>query len=822
MTDVCVEKILKLIPEELKRFRSWMVIYIAMILLNIRDAVETWLASLLGDVNNIILHQFDTHRSLGVITAIFAVGVVGRHIYREYRNCHISVEEIALPVVVGYYTLWDGWKFAAVTQWLDMRGVILIACVTCILLSLYKMLMLLRENDNSSKTIGFVRKPLVEYSDGRKEFARYVADKIRATSLSGPSLSVGISGEWGSGKTKFLGYLREALEADYITVDFNPWECQSPGKIVERYFAILRNRLSPYNHELFTGLPKYAASLVKDEYNGPMAGVLSSISDVFETEGNGNLKTEIGEMIDSLSRPVLVFIDDIDRLDGKELFETLRLVRNTADFHNLIYVIAYDRHYVVNTLKNSGIAEPSLYLEKIVDFEMWLPSYEPLYLIKAIYGIITKNISYRPGIGINSIAYTMMTQRGTGTPYLLFRFINNYRKALRFANMLLVDLEYMNSNGELGNLNLTDFFWLEVIRYASHEDYRMLRDNPEYFFSIKNNTSTYSLKEDVHLNNEDIRDVLCLLFDKRKYGSLDLAYLENYNSYFALRVLGTSIGDSEFSCALSTDRRNYILKRWLDTRPKLNASVNFRFENASFKNQTREWLTDYIDLIIEWYCKSADTSVCPIIRTKIVDEMPSAFGDRQALSDVIMESINRHYDLSTGRPSLIARLINALCPDNFFEDEETGYHLEAALVHTDLKELATKAFDSFAKDATVDELLDKASDLVAFMTGLSVACYIMQTGQDEDIVEYDLIIWPHILETFVKNGKSTSLKEFVRTWGLSAEERNEMYEFDVPEIGIRHQNSLNRIFGSRYHIEELIDKCFEATDEEKDAAKKMM
>ena len=41
-----------------------------------------------------------------------------------------------------------------------------------------------------------------------------------------------------------------------------------------------------------------------------------------------------------LDKPILVVIDDIDRLEKEELFEVLRLIRNTGNFTNLIYSVS--------------------------------------------------------------------------------------------------------------------------------------------------------------------------------------------------------------------------------------------------------------------------------------------------------------------------------------------------------------------------------------------------------------------------------------------------------------------------------------------------
>ena len=43
----------------------------------------------------------------------------------------------------------------------------------------------------------------------------------------------------------------------------------------------------------------------------------------------------------------------------------LRLIRNTADFPGIVYIVAYDKGYVAAPLTNRGIRKADIYLEKI-------------------------------------------------------------------------------------------------------------------------------------------------------------------------------------------------------------------------------------------------------------------------------------------------------------------------------------------------------------------------------------------------------------------------------------------------------------------------
>jgi hypothetical protein len=69
----------------------------------------------------------------------------------------------------------------------------------------------------------------------------------------------------------------------------------------------------------------------------------------------------------ALSRRIVVFIDDLDRLEPTEIAEVLRLVRAVADFPNVIYVLSYDSNAVTSALEAVlEIEDGTEYLEKFI------------------------------------------------------------------------------------------------------------------------------------------------------------------------------------------------------------------------------------------------------------------------------------------------------------------------------------------------------------------------------------------------------------------------------------------------------------------------
>lgn len=75
----------------------------------------------------------------------------------------------------------------------------------------------------------------------------------------------------------------------------------------------------------------------------------------------------------SLAKPVVVVVDDVDRLRPDEVRDIVRLVRLVGDFPNTVYLLAFDRQRVEECLGEKDIARGRAYLEKIVQVTYDVP-----------------------------------------------------------------------------------------------------------------------------------------------------------------------------------------------------------------------------------------------------------------------------------------------------------------------------------------------------------------------------------------------------------------------------------------------------------------
>lgn len=306
----------------------------------------------------------------------------------------------------------------------------------------------------------------------RLGYADYLVDRILGTEFGDESFSVGISGEWGTGKTTFLNAVAKSMEKFSpvkvaTIVWFRPWDSSSPKQIVTDFFNVLVDKIGPQYSVVRKPMLKYAELLKALDAKKPVV-YLADVYDKYQERSIESLKKIISDYLQSYGKIIPVLIDDMDRLSGEEIAEVLRLIRNTADFPNIVYITAYDKGYVEAQLQKRGIPNPGIYIEKFFSVEFALPKLEDYYQYNVFAQEVHKMCS-EPAI----IGYV---DRMPGrTQQFLCAAFHNFRQVKRFARIFVHDAEYFNTNfGIVQHLSLDDFLLLKILHYTDATLYTML------------------------------------------------------------------------------------------------------------------------------------------------------------------------------------------------------------------------------------------------------------------------------------------------------------------------------------------------------------
>lgn len=233
---------------------------------------------------------------------------------------------------------------------------------------------------------------------GRSRPAAALANQLLSLDAS-EGLVIGVLGPWGSGKTSFVNLARRRLDDRGITVlDFNPWMFSGAQQLVESFFVELSSqlRLRPDLTEIGKDLEDYGETFSGLNWlplvgpwieRGRTASKLLARLLQRRKEGITGRRRKLETALRSLDRPLVVVLDDIDRLMTSEIRDVFKLVRLTANFPNVIYLAAFDRKRVEDALAEHGISGRD-YLEKILQVGVDLPAVPEAILNREVFKAI--------------------------------------------------------------------------------------------------------------------------------------------------------------------------------------------------------------------------------------------------------------------------------------------------------------------------------------------------------------------------------------------------------------------------------------------------
>lgn len=297
---------------------------------------------------------------------------------------------------------------------------------------------------------------------GRSEFARTLARRLLKTSSIHQSFAVGILSPWGYGKTSFLNLIKDELKRyGTICIDFSPWTYGKENNLIREFFTEVGKHLRRYADDLPRDMMEYAHILEKSESTSWLSILLSLGSTGHSLEQQSNL---LKQSLQKIDRPIVVFIDDLDRMRGDEVMEILKLIRNAANFSGIKFVAAYDRNYLVEAIKNQNIESASRYLEKIFQIEYTLPAFEHSRLIEYLNEECDRFIRDVDKEELRQIIDGRGRMKRFAKEELL-----SMRDVKRYANSL------QNSYEKLaGNVVLCDLMNLEILRLMYKPVYDLL------------------------------------------------------------------------------------------------------------------------------------------------------------------------------------------------------------------------------------------------------------------------------------------------------------------------------------------------------------
>lgn len=198
-------------------------------------------------------------------------------------------------------------------------------------------------------------------------------------------ITIGIQGEWGSGKTSLLNLIEnnldgnnpehEANKGKFLQIWVNAWEHSLLSKPEETLLKIVNQIINDMVAELDKG--DSAKEQIKSKFSVLAKGALrvatSAVAGDEATKvvdeligDNSNVISELKDQLDSLAKTInennkgktaryekiVIYVDDLDRIDPPDAVAILELLKNIFNVKHCIFVLAIDYQVVIKGLKD--------------------------------------------------------------------------------------------------------------------------------------------------------------------------------------------------------------------------------------------------------------------------------------------------------------------------------------------------------------------------------------------------------------------------------------------------------------------------------------
>ncbi len=316
----------------------------------------------------------------------------------------------------------------------------------------------------------------------RYEFAKRIA-AIVGRNMNSNSLTVSIYGKWGQGKTTLLNFIEKELSEDVIAIHFNPWLFSETPQLLKSFFenfAIALGKSSTTGKEKVGNFFKEYASAIGTitQFVGFSTEGLKNLGDKISEVSVQDLKTRIDDFIITADKNIVVFIDDIDRLDVNEVQQIFKLVKLVGDFSRTSYILSFDHELIAEALapKYGGGNKEAGYdfLEKIIQLPLNLPKARKQDL-RSFFLNLVENVLREIKINLKEEEKNEFTQRFDEA---FLPALDNPRVAVRLANSINFSIPLLQ-----GEVNLIDLMTIETIRVFFPDFYSFIKNNRGFFIN---------------------------------------------------------------------------------------------------------------------------------------------------------------------------------------------------------------------------------------------------------------------------------------------------------------------------------------------------
>ena len=351
-------------------------------------------------------------------------------------------------------------------------------------------------------------KPIVNLEQDSLNIQKYANSLSKFIRNSDTPITIGLQGEWGTGKTSLMSLLLENFnedgkEREIATSWVNTWEYSLFKGASETTPAVLSGmleKLRDENSDIWT-IKDIAADKVKKAtkfLSGLANQVIANQTGVNVKEAARDSSTEknvahiveiknliasiINELIEHSKnkiKKVVFFVDDLDRIPPTDAVEVLESLKNIFDIPNCVFILAIDYDVVVKGLEGKfgkktkeNEREFRSFFDKIIQVPFTMPV--------GAYDITTFLKTKLKDLGVEQVF--IEASIGQITKIVRYTIGNNPRSLKRYLNTFSLINQIMDDDedSEKDNNNIILLFAVLGIQVSYPQIFRLLTQNPDY------------------------------------------------------------------------------------------------------------------------------------------------------------------------------------------------------------------------------------------------------------------------------------------------------------------------------------------------------
>ena len=295
------------------------------------------------------------------------------------------------------------------------------------------------------------------------DFNLYSNAIVNIIKNSHPKFSIGVFGDWGTGKTTLINSVDKALQTDRDLVKIRLEASRYKREMfplasllksiaytlpADKEFENLKQKLETSAINFLKRTPDILTSIIS-KYASEEDEISHEMINTFKKELNSKIQLiaeldrdsiyfdgfrEINKEIKNLREDnpafrIVIFVDDLDKCSPGKAFEILEMIRVFHDIEGFIYVIGLSHDMIVK-LSKVGNSESSIdgerYIKKLIQVPITLPKWSNQDIIRLVKDLIKKGMIHDKFKDVVDKNIELISVAIDNNPREIKRFLNNF------------------------------------------------------------------------------------------------------------------------------------------------------------------------------------------------------------------------------------------------------------------------------------------------------------------------------------------------------------------------------------------------------------